>query len=407
MAEIVVMPQAGNSVESCIVISWRVSEGDNVAVGDILCDIETDKATMEVESTAAGTVLKLYAREGDEVPVKEPLVAVGRKGETPPDGAPGDGGGKDDRTEEEDTPSASQEARVAGAEGGAAEAQVVRSFSTGKVRVSPRARKRAEAAGIDPSTLKGSGPGGRVIERDVRAAEKEGVSTAKVDRGAAFTDVPVTGVRKTIATRMLASLQNSAQLTLHRKADARALLAYRAKVKAAEGLRISINDMVNFVVTRVISDYPEMNAHFLDSVIRRFEQVDLGFAVDTPRGLLVPTIRGANGKSLSVLAEETRALAERAVAGTATADDLAAATFTVTNLGGLGVEHFTPVLNTPQVGILGVGSIVKGFDDDGEVIPRIGLSLTIDHRAVDGAPAARVLQAVAEGIANFELTLAR
>jgi pyruvate dehydrogenase E2 component (dihydrolipoamide acetyltransferase) len=408
MAEIVVMPQAGNSVESCIVLSWRVSEGDAVSVGDILCEIETDKATMEVESTAGGTVLKLYATEGDEVPVKDPLVAVGDPGETAP-GTGGSGGA---------AASTASESTAAAAEPAVAEktdASVVRSFSTGQVRVSPRARKRAAALGVDPAQLSGSGPGGRVIERDVVAAAEAGGAAARdgAQRNAprstsvsTFTDIAVAGIRKTIAGRMHASLRDSAQLTLHRKADARALLAYRKKVKDTGTLQISINDMVNFAVTRTLGTYPEMNAHFLDSVIRRFDGVDLGFAVDTPRGLLVPTIRGAGKMTLAALAGETRGLAERAVAGTATPDDLGPATFTVTNLGGLGIEHFTPVLNTPQVGILGVGTIVHGFDADGEVIPQIGLSLTIDHRGVDGAPAARFLQELADNIANFELTLA-
>jgi len=414
MAEIVVMPQAGNSVESCIVLSWRVKEGDTVAVGDVLCDIETDKATMEVESTAAGTVLRLYAEEGDEVPVKDPLVAVGEPGETVTGTAPA-------ATSKSTDPSAvsapSAAAGVAPAAAPAATGPVVRSFSTGDVRVSPRARKRAAAVGVDPTALSGTGPGGRVIERDVLAAAESAPASASASASVAgapvgasaaqtFTDTALTGVRKTIATRMHASLQESAQLTLHRKADARGLLAFRKKVKEAGALTISINDMVNFAVTRALPRYPELNAHFLDTAIRRFNNVDLGVAVDTLRGLLVPTVKNAGTLSLSALADRTRELAQRAIDGTATPDDLAPATFTVTNLGGLGIEHFTPILNVPQVGILGVGTIVHGFDKDGEVIPQIGLSLTIDHRGVDGAPGARFLQDLAADIANFELTLA-
>ena len=411
MAEIVVMPQAGNSVESCIVLSWRISEGDSVAVGDILCEIETDKATIEVESTASGTVLELYAAEGDEVPVKDPLAAIGEPGEQAPGAgtsAAGTSAAQKTSAPSGATPSVSAEK---------ADATVVKSFSTGQVRVSPRARRRAAEVGVDPTQLDGSGPGGRVIERDVVAAAEAGgaavgggaprnAPASTSTETATFTEIAVSGVRKTIAARMHASLRDSAQLTLHRKADARTILAYRKKVKAAGTLKVSVNDMVNLAVTRTLRNYPEMNAHFLDTAIRRFDGVDLGFAVDTPRGLLVPTIRGAGTMTLAALAEETRHLAERAVAGTATPEDLGPATFTVTNLGGLGIEHFTPVLNTPQVGILGVGTIVHGFDTDGEVIPQIGFSLTIDHRAVDGAPAARFLQELAENIANFELTLA-
>jgi pyruvate dehydrogenase E2 component (dihydrolipoamide acetyltransferase) len=252
----------------------------------------------------------------------------------------------------------------------------------------------------------------------VAPAGTGGSGTAATTTPGGYTDVDVTGIRKTIATRMHASLQESAQLTLQRRADARALQAYRARVKEerrrAETAgrtggppNITINHMVLFAVARVLPRFPEMNAHFLGDTIRRFEGVDLGFAVDTPKGLLVPTIRRADAKSLTAITEESGALAERALAGRATADDLAPATFTVTNLGGLGIEWFTPVLNTPQVGILGVGAPVPGYNEDGEAIPQIGLSLTIDHRAVDGAPGARFLAEVARSIATFELTLAQ
>ncbi|MDA3950004.1 MAG: dihydrolipoamide acetyltransferase family protein [Spirochaeta sp.] len=424
MAETIVMPQAGNSVESCIVLSWRVSEGDTVAEGDIICEIETDKATMEVEATAGGTVLRRLAEEGDEVPVKDPLLVVGEPGEsddvTASSGPQATATGAEPATE----PAGTRETPESAGAG------VVRSFATGEVRVSPRARKRAEALGIDPGALDGSGPGGRVIDRDVLAAAERGAGEARgtetagapaADSSAvhgSYTDIAVAGVRKTIATRMHASLQESAQLTLQRRADARAVQAYRARVKEerrraeaagrTDGLpNITINHMVLFAVSRVLPRFPEMNAHFLGETIRRFAGVDLGFAVDTPKGLLVPTIRRADAKSLTALTEETGALGERALAGRATGEDLAAATFTVTNLGGLGIEWFTPVLNTPQVGILGVGAPVPGYNEDGEVVPQIGLSLTIDHRAVDGAPGARFLAEVARSIATFELTLAQ
>lgn len=431
MADTVVMPQAGNSVESCIVLSWNVAVGDVVAEGDILCEIETDKATMEVESTAAGTVLRLEAEEGDEVPVQAPLVIVGEPGEEL-----ADAGASTSKTESEksapdvaDTSGPNRGAATPGDSGATspgtdrASSTVVRSFSTGEIRVSPRARKRAESLGIDPTALSGSGPGGRVIDRDVLAAASDAGTKAPAPDApigdASHTDIPVTGVRRTIAKRMLASLQESAQLTLFRKADARGLLEYRKKIKAelartngSDDLvaNVTVNDMVMFAVSRVLLRYPEMNAHFLGDTIRQFGRVDLGFAVDTPKGLLVPTIAGADRKSLNAIARDSRQLAERAVSGSATPDDLASATFTVTNLGGLGIESFTPVLNTPQVGILGVGSIVPGYTtDSGEptVIPQIGLSLTIDHRAVDGAPGARFLQELAHHIAQFELILAQ
>lgn len=433
MAEIIVLPQQGNSVESCIIQSWHISEGDTIAVDQTICEVETDKATLEVPATAAGTVLKLFAAEGDEVPVMSPLVAVGETGEVYTEGP---------KTPEPVSASATAVPETDAATRPTATADgKPTDDSTGKDerrphRASPRARLLAVKLGIGVDGLTGSGPGGRVIVRDVEAASSEGSRSASIAPGApqvsaqlqvstestAFEDIPVSGIRAVIADRMLASLQSSAQLTLHSSADARRLLAYRERVKAqrtaspGEGsdavANVTINDMVNLAVSRVLPGYPELNAHFLGTSIRRFTGVDLGFAVDTEKGLLVPTITRVDRRSLTSIHEEARALAERALSGKATPVDLAPATFTVTNLGSFGVEYFTPVLNVPQVAILGIGAITdrpapRGSADAGSFIPQIALSLTIDHRAVDGAPAARFLQALCTAIADFDLLLAR
>ncbi len=444
MAEIIVLPQQGNSVESCIVQTWKVAVGDTITVDQTICEVETDKATLEVPATAAGTVLALYAEEGDEVPVMKALLAVGEPGEAPPPAGDGASDAPAATTAASSSRAAASKAPVDQASAGKqrdgetvpGSAPLLATGGGGGRRphhASPRARKLAEGLGVDTAQLAGSGPGGRVLVRDVEAAaggSPAGAAprttaavpamgkSAPVGPAQVSEEIPVTGIRKVIAERMLASLQGSAQLTLHAPADARALLSYRARVKEAvsrtDSARpggaipsISINDMVNFAVARTLQDYPELNAHFLQTSIRRFAGVDLGFAVDTDKGLLVPTIQGAHGLSLVDLHHAARELAERARTGKATPADLAPATFTVTNLGGLGIEYFTPVLNVPQVAILGVGTIVYRPDASGENVPQIMLSLTIDHRAVDGAPAARFLQALAANIAGFELTLAR
>ena len=214
---------------------------------------------------------------------------------------------------------------------------------------------------------------------------------------------------------MLASLATTAQLTLNSSADARALQEFRAKFKESPegmGLRgVTINDMVLFAVSRALLEHPEMNAHFSGDMIRQFADVHLGLAVDTARGLMVPVIRNAHALGLRAMASEAARLAAACREGRITPDELGGGTFTVTNLGGLGVESFTPVLNPPQVGILGVGSIVpravKGEGGSVSFIPQIGLSLTINHQVVDGAPGARFLQTLARGIERFDLLLAR
>ena len=230
-----------------------------------------------------------------------------------------------------------------------------------------------------------------------------------------FTETRITGIRKLIADRMLASLQTTAQLTLHTSTDARLLQDMRKRFKeSAEGfgLRdVTVNDMVLFAVSRALLSHPNLNALSAGDTLRQYAAVHLGFAVDTPRGLMVPVIRNAHTLRLRQIAQEARRLAEGCRNGGITPDELAGGTFTVTNLGALGVQAFTPVLNVPQVGILGVGSIVPGpvLAADGGVsfIPQIGFSLTINHQVVDGAPGARFLQTLSDDITRFDLLLAR
>ncbi|MEX2442659.1 MAG: dihydrolipoamide acetyltransferase family protein [Alkalispirochaeta sp.] len=480
MAEIVVLPQQGNSVEEVVLLDWNVAEGDSVTAGTVLCEVETDKATMEVESTAAGTVLKLLAAAGDEVPVKSPLVVVGEPGEdisnldlgaageqdspdsSAPQGAqesaatggtPSPAGSSGPTTPSADASDSSSDLPASSVSSHAAPSEGTPTSAAG---VSPRARMRAAERGVNLASVSGSGPGGRIIERDVLSASPEATASARgaaagtqgtgiggrvTSEDVAVADSPrstpppstsagtgtstgntavaeeisVTGVRRVIADRMLASLQNTAQLTLDSSADARTLKSLRARFKqSGEELDlngVNLNDMLMFAVVQTLKDHPELNAHFTGDTIRRFSGVDLGFAVDTPRGLLVPTVLNAHTLSLAQLSRQVKELAQRAIDGKATSNDLAPATFTVTNLGAFGIERFTPVLNPPQVAILGVNSInlkaVEGSDGAVEHVPHMGLSLTINHQVVDGAPGARFLQTLSRRLAEFDLLLAR
>jgi len=435
MAIEVRMPRQGNTVESCLLVSWKKKEGDTVSAGETLCEVETDKAVFEVTAPEAGTLLAVLRKEGDNVPVLDLIAVIGAPGEDirriVADGTGGTGG------------TAGAEA-AAGSPSGAAAAPSVAAPASGHPwpralaapsvaapasghpwprALSPRARRLADASGIDSSALTGTGPGGRVIERDIHAA-LEGraaqsavppAATARAPAGETgpVTEAPVRGVRKLIAERMIASLSSTAQLTMDMSAEASRILAYRAALKASPPERglsgITINDMVMFAAVRTIHDFPEMNAHFLGDRILRFTRVHLGFAVDTPRGLIVPVIHQADALSLRELAAEARRLADAAVSGKITPEELSGGTFTVTNLGSIGVERFTPVLNPPQAAILGVcATLPRAVEAGGEIklVPFIGLSLTIDHQAVDGAPAARFLSALCGNIARFDLLLA-
>ena len=444
MATIVVMPQLGNSVESCIIVEWMIAEGDTVSVDQTLASIETDKSTMEVPSTAEGTVLKLLWEEGDEVPVKDPLIIVGEPGEDISGLVPGG----DAAPAEADAP----------AEQAAAPEAAAPAFATERATgaVSPRARALAASNGVDASAIaEGSGPHGRVIERDVAAAiaagpvltsaaRAAGVSAAEgtgiggrvsvadagrvpeaapaaavaapaaaADFPGASTSAPLKGVRKVVAKRMMESLSSTAQLTLNTTANAAGILAMRKKVKNADealGLnKITLNDLVCFAVSRTLLKYPVFNAHLEDGVLTEFEQVHLGFACDTPRGLIVPVIRSAQALGLKAFSDEAKRLAGGAIDGSLSPDFLSGGTFTVSNVGSFGIETFTPVINLPQTAILGVGAItprpVVAADGTIGVEQRLTLSLTIDHQVIDGADGARFLRDLVAAIENIDVTV--
>ena len=445
MATIVVMPQLGNSVESCIIVEWMIAEGDTVAVDQTLASIETDKSTMEVPSTAEGTVLKLLWEEGDEVPVKDPLIIVGEPGEDISGLVPGGD-------------AAPAEAAAAPAEQAAAPEAAAPAFATERATgaVSPRARALAASNGLDASSIaEGSGPHGRVIERDVAAAiaagpaltpaaRAAGVSAAEgtgiggrvsvadagrapeaapaaavaapaaaADFPGASTSAPLKGVRKVVAKRMMESLTSTAQLTLNTTANAAGILAMRKKVKNADeslGLnKITLNDLVCFAVSRTLLKYPVFNAHLEDGVLTEFEQVHLGFACDTPRGLLVPVIRSAQALGLKAFSDEAKRLAGGAIEGSLSPEFLSGGTFTVSNIGSFGIETFTPVINLPQTAILGVGAITPrpavAADGTIGVEQRLTLSLTIDHQVIDGADGARFLRDLVAAIENIDVTV--
>lgn len=457
----ILMPRQGQSVESCIILSWKKHEGDPVKTGDILCEVETDKATFEVEAGADGILLKITQPEGADVPVLTPIAYIGQAGEAVPDqaAAPASPTPASASPAPVSVPPAPVSAPVMGAGTGGTAGAGAQSGGAG-VHVSPRARNLAEAKGLVWQSLAGSGPGGRVIERDVLAALQgreplspaavEGVITAHLQAPASGSgpggrvlrsdlaaspavaalsgsqlspaadfpgpveEVPTKGIRKLIADRMLQSLHSHAQLTLNASADARALQAFRKKLKGSQedlGLSdITLNDFILYAVSRTLPLHPSLNALWAGDRILRYAQVHLAFAVDTPRGLMVPVIRNAQALSLKALSAQAKRLARACVEGGITPDELSGGTFTVSNLGGLGVENFTPILNSPQVGILGIGTIVPKpcmAADEVKFIPSLGLSLTIDHQAVDGAPGARFLKDLCEALAGFDILLAK
>jgi pyruvate dehydrogenase E2 component (dihydrolipoamide acetyltransferase) len=439
------MPKQGQSVESCILTELKKKKGDTVAVGDILFAYETDKASFEEEAKAAGTVLDVFFGEGDEIPVLTNVMVIGNPGEATEEFRP-DGEAKTPatpaaqvKTPEETSPAATS---------APVPAKQSERPSGDHSPVSPRARKLAEKNAIQAETLAGTGPGGRVIERDVQAAVEAAPKTTPLakailrDTGATLPETgsgpagkvkgadvgaknpvyaadsevkPLSNMRKLIARAMHASLQNSAQLTHHLGADARRIMTLRKQVKKAVEngypTDITLNDMVCLAVVRALQKFPQVNAHFLGDSIRYFSKIHLGLAVDTERGLMVPAVRNADDLSVQGLARQLKEVAGACKKGAIDPDLLSpeAASFTVSNLGNYGVEMFTPVINLPQVAILGVNTIVPRPKDLGGgvygFVPHIGLSLTYDHRALDGGEATRFLKQIATEIEGLEIAL--
>ncbi len=436
MATLVIMPRQGQSVESCVITEWKKKKGDPVAEGEALFSYETDKSAFDEPAKAAGTLLEIFAEDGDDVPCLQPVCIIGDVGEdiTALIAEAKKAAGGEESSAEAAAPTAAE--AVSTPAGAPAEAPAAEG-EAGFLRISPRARHLAERTDADLTRAQPTGPMGRIIERDVNrlldlgwtraaaagaksAESAPAVPTAPAAPAAAsaaeYEDVRLSNIRKVIARSMHASLSTMAQLTLNASFDATKILAYRASLKAggeALGMEnITLNDIVLFAVSRTLKNHKDLNAHYLDDqeILRYFAHVHLGVAVDTPRGLLVPTVFAADTLSLNELARTAKTLIKAAQDGTASPDQLRGGSFTVTNLGSFGIESFTPVINPPQTGILGVDTITRRIrEENGRDVsyPAMGLSLTFDHRALDGAPAARFLKELCTNLEHFDLLLAK
>lgn len=393
------VPALGND-DTVVVTRWLARVGDEVTTGATLVTVETAKSSVDIEAPADGILLHTYAEQGEELAVHAPLAAIGARGQTI-----------------DPMSTSKQSATRRGTLGGAMD------ITSAPTRAdhppaSPRARTLAERYGLDLAAIMGTGPRGLVVAADVvairRSAAPDRTTPVLGDAVADHIDepppagdtgtTPLSRIRRATAERMSASLTQAAQLTLHRRAAAGPLMQLLSRLREASlvGLpRTSINDLVLFAVARALRRVPTLNAHFDWSGITRYPGVNLGFAVDTPRGLLVPTIHAADTLSLAALANCAHGLADAAASGSVSPELLEGATFTVSNLGNLGIEYFTPIINLPQVAILGVGAVQDG--PSGAEMP---LSLTIDHRAADGADGARLVEAIAESLQQIDVLLA-
>lgn len=436
MAQKIIMPKQGLQMTEGTIIKWLKKEGEVIKEGEPLFEMETDKLTITIDAAASGTLLKILREEGDVVPITETIAVVGE---------PGD-----------DISSFLSESDSSAAEETAVEEEVqteevaVKKSSGEKVLATPRAKMRASEKQISIENVNGTGPDGLIIEKDVLAfranetkatpvarklAEINNVDLASVDgtgvngkimkadvlmkcAGGASAEVgvsvsheetviPFSGMRKAISTNMMASLQSMAQANHRMKVDMTESVRFREKLKAA-GIKVSYTDILIKAVSNALLKYPKMNACVDGDKIICKHYVNMGVAVAIENGLIVPNIKDAHTMSVTEIHEMVAVLADKARNGKLVRDEYSNGTFTITNLGMYGIDEFTPIINPPEVGILGVGSIVDtpcAVDGKVEIRPVLTLSLTYDHRVIDGAPAAEFLRYVKTLLQNPYLML--
>ena len=440
MAEVITMPKLSDTMTVGTLVKWLKKEGDAVKFGDLLAEIETDKATMEFESFGNGVILKIYAPAGSQIAIGAPLLAVGAAGETAPD-APAPAAPAAEKTAPAPTtpppPTAAPPAVVAAPPAPAPVAVAVAPATApsaalakeGRIKISPLAKKLAAEKSLDPAFIQGSGPGGRIVRVDVIAADAAGTAkigsakpaatSASGGRAASFFSgpiqeertVPVSNMRGVIAKRLIESKITAPHFYLEIEIDAEPLATLRAQLNAGlekSGVKVSVNDLILKASAEALRKVPEVNASWEGTQTRYFAAAHVSFAVALPDGLITPVIRDAHEKSVFQISTEAKALGKLARDKKLKPDQFTGGTFCVSNLGMMGIPKFYPIINTPNAAILGVGtSIIKPVVKNGQIVVGSTMTLTLscDHRVVDGAVAAQFLNALKQLLESPALLL--
>ncbi len=403
------MPSLGHTMEKGKVIEWLKQEGDAVAKGEPLMVVETDKVVTEVEAPVDGVVLKIIVQSEEERPIGATLALLGAADETLSETdiqqLLGDEVGTAASAPVSTAPPAAVEPRPAAPARKAG----------GRIKISPIARKLADEHGIDPATIQGTGPGGRISKDDVlhRVAAGQAASASASSPAAATSaipagkrqgiaqTIPLTGIRGRVAERMFQSWNTIPRVTEVMHVDMSPTVAFREAMlgqwEQQYGLRISLNDMMTKAVALALKQHPRLNATLVGQEVHLHDTVNIGIAVNLDEGLIVPVIRNAEQKDLGQIARDSRDLAEKARVGRLQLDDISDGSFTITNMGTTGIDLFTPIINPPQVAILGIGMVQRRPVVVGDALairPSVYLCLVFDHRALDGVPAANFLQAL-------------
>jgi pyruvate dehydrogenase E2 component (dihydrolipoamide acetyltransferase) len=387
MATDVKLPRLGQGMESGTIVKWLKAEGDPVEKGEPLFEVDTDKATQEVEAEASGVLLRIAVAEG-EVPVGRTIAMIGEPGEAVSDVPSETAGEKAPPPAVVETERPPSEVRAV--------ANGAHEDAGGRVKASPLARRMARERGVDLGTVKGTGPDGRVVAEDVERAAVAPVRTP-VESPAEVESVPLSGIRRTIARRLTEAWQVPVfQLTVSADMTRANALVERSRELNAE-VRVTVTDLLVRVCGSALQRHPEVNVQFTDEALLRFPSANIGLAVAAPQGLVVPVIASVERTTLAEVAVRRAELVDKARNGALKQGDLEGGTFTISNLGMFGVEEFSAVLNPPQAAILAVGATTdRPVAVAGEVVvrPMMTVTLTVDHRAVDGAPAADFLRTV-------------
>ncbi|MCP9965955.1 MULTISPECIES: dihydrolipoamide acetyltransferase family protein [Actinomadura] len=417
----ILMPRLSDTMEEGVISSWQKQPGDEVAVGDVIVDIETDKAVMEYEAYEAGVLEKILVKEGDSAAIGAPIAVIAPVGGAKPAAASAPAAEPAAEAEPEPAPAAEPEPAAAPA----APAPAPRPPGASRPPSSPLARRLARDHGIDLATLTGSGPGGRIVRADIEAAIRTGapapapaapapaVQAPPVQGRADDPDVeavPLNRFRKVAAKRLGQSKREAPHFYLNREVDAEALLAFRATLnEALAPAKVSVNDLVVKAAATALREHPAVNVSYTEENLLFHKRIHVGVAVAVEDGLVVPVVRDADRKSVSEIGREARELAGKAREGKLSAQEMSGGTFSVSNLGMFGVDSFSAVINPPEAAILAVGAVRdEPVVRDGQVVPgkRMAVTLSVDHRATDGATAAKFLARLAELLQNPLLIVA-
>ncbi|MFT4933285.1 MAG: pyruvate/2-oxoglutarate dehydrogenase complex dihydrolipoamide acyltransferase (E2) component, partial [Natronomonas sp.] len=406
MGYIVRMPKLGLEMEEGTVLDWHVAEEEEVEEGVVVAEIESEKSVGEVEAREDGVLRRIVLEAGATAPPGGAMGIVAGADEDISDLEAEAGAGETEATEPETEPTeAEAETMEEAVASGTAAATATKAAPTSpsEVKASPRAEERAAELDVDLARAEGTGPGGAITEDDVEAAAAAPADAEGPARRTVAASVEFGGMRRTIADRLSQSARNAVHVTEHRTVDAEALLEATDAAKEAIDTDVSMPDLLLVAISATLEEHPEFNATYEDETHTIYEEHNLGLAVDIDAGLIAPVLADVGGKDLAEIADGRRRITERALSGEYTMDDLSGGTFTVTNLGVLGVEAFDPIINPPQVAILGINSIDERAERTERGIEfrrKLPFSLSFDHRVVDGADAARFLGTLTEHVEN-------